>query len=227
LCQICRDHPRFKTSFTNITETGLGFCCEEATKIIFSFTDKISPVLVSDDFNNEEVTFLENAVLDFKKQALGVLQDRNAPINDRINNLLNLCNANFIKNYGKKIIKKFCLLEKLSKSWGARLKAVKNANFNLTVDENLSLYCEQFLVNSLYRHLSTAEDIINAYAITVACVISWALIQLIYKTEVCGGICSGSEFLTLIDITRDFSSNVEYSPNNVNKLFNFAYKFVY
>ena len=90
LCQICRDHPRFKTSFTNITETGLGFCCEEATKIIYSFTDKISPVLISDDFNNEEVTFLEKAVLDFKKQALGVLQDRNAPINDRINNLLNI-----------------------------------------------------------------------------------------------------------------------------------------
>ena len=93
----------------------------------------------------------------------------------------------------------------------------------MTVDENLSLYCEQFLVNSLYRHLSTAEDITNAYAITVACVFSWALIQLIYKSEV----CSGSEFLTLIDITRDFSSNVEYSPNNVNKLFNFAYQFVY
>ena len=41
LCQVCRDHPRFRSFFDDRTETGLGFCCEEATRIIFSFDGKI------------------------------------------------------------------------------------------------------------------------------------------------------------------------------------------
>ena len=45
LCQICSDHPRFRSATTNSLETGLGFCCEEATKIILSFKDKIQPII--------------------------------------------------------------------------------------------------------------------------------------------------------------------------------------
>jgi lysine-N-methylase len=46
LCQVCRDHPRFRSFFTDRIETGLGFCCEEATRQILSFENKIEPVLV-------------------------------------------------------------------------------------------------------------------------------------------------------------------------------------
>ena len=41
LCQVCRDHPRFRSFFDDRIETGLGFSCEEAAKIILSFKDKI------------------------------------------------------------------------------------------------------------------------------------------------------------------------------------------
>ena len=53
LCQICRDHPRFRSCFDDRVETGLGFACEEATRIILSYKEKIQPILVSED-NSEK-----------------------------------------------------------------------------------------------------------------------------------------------------------------------------
>ncbi|MBR0462814.1 MAG: flagellin lysine-N-methylase [Clostridia bacterium] len=37
LCQICRDHPRFRNYFSGRVEIGLGLVCEEATRLILSW----------------------------------------------------------------------------------------------------------------------------------------------------------------------------------------------
>ena len=34
LCQICADHPRFRSYFSDRTELGLGLCCEEAARLV-------------------------------------------------------------------------------------------------------------------------------------------------------------------------------------------------
>jgi len=39
LCNICRDHPRFKNFYENVVEIGLGLSCEEACRIILSKKD--------------------------------------------------------------------------------------------------------------------------------------------------------------------------------------------
>lgn len=221
LCQICRDHPRFKSGFSSITETGLGFCCEEATKIILSFTEKIQPVLINDG-DSEELDFCEKAVFDFRAKALALLQDRNAPISDRVNTVLSIANADFNSIDGSKILKTFLTFKRLNKSWGVRLKNLKNTPFTFTANESLALYCEQFLVNSVYRHLSTAEDIVGAQAVTVAIIISWFVIQNVYYAEA----TNENEFSVLVDVVREFSAEVEYCPQNVTKLFNFANKFI-
>ena len=36
LCDICREHPRFYNWFGDYTEVGLGLCCEEAERLLFS-----------------------------------------------------------------------------------------------------------------------------------------------------------------------------------------------
>ena len=36
LCQICRDHPRFRNFYADRTEIGLGLCCEAAGELILS-----------------------------------------------------------------------------------------------------------------------------------------------------------------------------------------------
>lgn len=49
LCDICREHPRHYEWFGRYTEVGLGLCCEEAGRLIFSSPEKITYIEMSDD----------------------------------------------------------------------------------------------------------------------------------------------------------------------------------
>ncbi len=42
LCQICRDHPRFRNFYADRTEIGLGLCCEAAGELILSQQEKLT-----------------------------------------------------------------------------------------------------------------------------------------------------------------------------------------
>ncbi len=222
LCQVCRDHPRFKTFFDNSTEIGLGFCCEHATRIILSYQDKIQPVLAKDDGTCSELSFIQNQILKFRKNAILIIQDRNKNINDRINELLSLCDTVLCEKDFKKILKLFLSLERLDKSWGARLKNLNGKSFKLNTDSKFSLYCEQFLVNSLFRHISNCDDTMLLKGRLVTCIISWWIIKSIFENE----ILTHNEFELICDIVRAYSAEVEYSQKNLNKLYNFSYKLI-
>jgi len=221
LCQVCRDHPRFRSFFEDRTEMGLGFCCEQASAVILSFTGKIKPLLFSDDGKAEDLSYNHKNVLEFRQRALDILQDRAVDINNRISSLLTLCNAGGENDF-KKIVKAFLSLERLDNAWGSRLKRVKTDNFNQQTNGELSLYCEQFLSNGIYRHLSSAEDTMWVRAITVSLIFAWWVIKEIISTE----RAAGDLLSTTADVIRAYSSEVEYSPKNLDKLFGFAYKFI-
>ncbi len=218
LCQVCRDHPRFRSFFSRHVEMGLGFACEQATKIILSYKDKIKLIRTLDDDIAEQPTFIEQRLLSFRDKALAIIQDRTDDINDRINDLLSFCKADFHAKDFNKILKCFLNFEKLDKSWNKRLKALKKKSFTLHTDQNLSIYCEQFLVNSLYRHLADAEDVMSARIRACSLIFSWWIIKSIFQNE----IAINDEFELICDIVRAYSAEVEYSQKNLNKLFNFA-----
>lgn len=222
LCQVCRDHPRFKSFFNDRVETGLGFCCETATKLILTFEAQIALLLVSDDNKNEELDFNQKNVLTFREKEINLLQDRALSINDRINNLLIECRAEILEQDFNKIIKRFLSLERVNQGWTKRLKSIKN-KLNKNTNENLSRYAEQFLVNSLYRHLADAEDTMWVRARAIACVLSWWIINSVIEQEFDGE----NDLLTVtVDVVREFSVEVEYSQKNLDKLFDFAYGFI-
>ncbi len=57
LCQICRDHPRFRNFWSDRTELGLGLVCEEAARLILFSSGAEEPmrlVELSDDGEPEE-----------------------------------------------------------------------------------------------------------------------------------------------------------------------------
>lgn len=49
LCQICRDHPRFRNFWSDRIEMGLGLVCEEAARLILSEAEPLSLVVLSED----------------------------------------------------------------------------------------------------------------------------------------------------------------------------------
>ncbi len=223
LCQVCRDHPRFRSFFDDRVEVGLGFCCEESARIILSFTDKIKPKLINDDGKSEELDFIQNNVLVFREKALNIVQDRSLDINKRIEDLLALCNAQIGRKDFSKIIKMFYSFERLDKSWTNRLKSLKRNSLIIQTDNSLTQYAEQFLVNSLYRHLYDAEDTFSVRARAIACVVGWWLINSVFELEKTNGL---NEFTLLVDVVRAYSAEVEYSQNNLDKLYILTEKYV-
>ena len=49
LCDICRDHPRFRSFWSDRTELGLGLVCEEAARLILGRETPMRLVTLSDD----------------------------------------------------------------------------------------------------------------------------------------------------------------------------------
>ncbi len=223
LCQICRDHPRFRTFFNDRIETGLGFCCEEVAKIILSFEGKICPTLIDDDSAPKALDFTQTNILEFRKKALNIVQDRATNINERIDTLLSLCKARINCEDFAKILKTFYSFERMDKNWTARLKRVSKTAFTPHTDTSLAHYTEQFLANGLYRHLYDAEDTMWVRAKTVACIFGWWLIKSIFEQE---RTAKTDNFQLLVDVVRAYSAEVEYSQKNLDKLFSLAYKFI-
>jgi lysine-N-methylase len=223
LCQVCADHPRFRSFFADRTETGLGFCCEEATKIILSYKDKIQPILAQDDGLNEELDFIEKSLLEFRKRAIDIIQDRNADINQRIKNLLSLCSADINEVGLKKLQKLLLSLEHIDKTWIKKLKQIKKTKLNLQINDQFSHFAEQFLVNSIYRHVSSAEDTMWARGVVVSFVLCFLIIQGLAVQEISKG---ENVFNAVAETIRTFSAEVEYSQKNLNKLFNFTNKLI-
>lgn len=220
LCQVCKDHPRFRSFFTNFTETGLGFCCEEATKIILTYQDKITPVLDIDDKNTEKTDFIEESVISFREKALSILQDRTLLINDRIYSLLELVKFNLKIQDFNKIAKAFSSLESVDKTWDNKIKSLKNITPKYVIDQSLAHYSEQFLANSIYRHLSLADDVRDAHTRLIFTIVSWWIIFNIYDKE----NQKEQNLELLIDIIRQYSVEVEYSQKNLGKIIKFINK---
>ena len=223
LCQVCRDHPRFRSFLDDRVEMGLGFCCEEATRIILSYKEKIQLNLIKDDKKEEPLEFNKKGVLEFRENALDIVQDRSISINERINNLLRLCRADIGERDYKKIVKTFLRFERLDKEWGKRLKGIRKRPFIRILPEKLSLYAEQFLANGIYRHLLDAEDTMTVRGRAIAIIISWWIVQAVFDSEI---LKSDDEFSLIVDVVRAYSAEVEYSQKNLDKLFDFSYGFI-
>ncbi len=56
LCDICRDHPRFRNFWTGFAEVGLGLSCEEAARIILSAKEPMRLTVLGDCDENGVLT---------------------------------------------------------------------------------------------------------------------------------------------------------------------------
>lgn len=219
LCQVCRDHPRFRSFFNDRTETGLGFCCEQATRIILTYPDKIQAILASDDGASAQPDFNQTNILQFREKVLNIIQDRQNPIDQRIQTLLKECRFDRTGFDFKSFIKRLLSLEKADKNWAKTLKQLQNVNpeqLSTKTDPDNQLVAEQFIVNGIFRHLSDAEDTLWVRARTVSIILAWWLVLNISKHTK----------TDIFDVVRAYSVEIEYSQKNLNKLYDYSYKLI-
>ncbi len=200
LCQICRDHPRFYNDVYGITEKGVGLCCEAAAKLVLT---KTAPVrLVSDDG-----TFPQNAFYRERDALLAVLQNRRMSLDERMERVLErvgvsspIEKADWVSVYKA--------LERLDRAWEERLNGVDCLCKD--IPPQLETACEQLLCYFLYRHSGGASEEFLFRECVQFAVLSCRVIVTLCRS------CSVEE---LVEVARMYSSEIEYSDENVDILF--------
>ncbi len=213
LCNICSLHPRFKNFYTSFVETGLGLCCEEACRLVLTYKDKFKIKIDSDVFLTDE----EEEFIIIRQDIFSILQNRNKSVYDRLVELANKFGLEFLFDT-QKLYDLYTSLERLDSNWSQKLENLKNLDFNMDIfhREDMQLLFEQLSVYFVFRHLSEA-----IWDSDYSCWISFVLVSVF----VIGMLFSyytydlkTFDFEKAFDLVRMYSSEIEYSDENINKI---------
>ena len=206
LCQICADHPRFRSYFTDRTEIGLGLCCEEAARLILSREKPMTLVPLEDDGEADRLPEDEAALLALRGELIALMQDESRAIDDRLDALLAAVDFVIPDRDWQEI---YHSLERLDPAWDDCLDTL---DFPRPVPEGLNPAVRNFCVYLLFRHLPGAledEDIPGRVAFGVL------------STRVLMALCAAKPDCTLADcmeFARMYSAEIEYDEDNIAAL---------
>ena len=232
LCDICADHPRYRNYFSDRTEIGLGLCCEAAGRLILGRTEKTRIITLESDSENESLTSQEEEFFVLREKVLQILQDRKMSIDERIIKMLSSCPATLPNYSNAELADLFLSLERLDSEWDSYLLTLKNAPDTTALPTQLIISCdseekeqaqvtfetvsEQLLVYFLLRHSRLEDSESNLPKAVLFTALSYELFR-----RLCAVLYEEKGTLTLDDIVelaRLYSSEVEYSDENINKL---------
>lgn len=220
LCQICSDHPRFRNYFTNHIEMGLGLCCEAAAELILSRREIVS---LSTDYSQFEMRDDEREFLRLRDEIISILQDRSTPLWERAGKMVERCGGFIPAEALTTWCDELLGLERLDERWG-RLLRFYETNFENTNVETFEAYMsgreneyEQMLVYFVYRHLPGALADSN-YSGRAA--FAYFAARLMFELGALIFGAKGNFPLSLqAELVRMFSSEIEYSDENLDILF--------
>ncbi len=213
LCQICADHPRFRSYFSDRTEIGLGLCCEAAAMLVLSQQSPMTLIMLEDDGQADALPEEEAALLALRDELIRGMQDESRPLSQRLHALLDAAGLALPDRDWPAF---YHTLERLDTRWDAALDKLPDrlpAAFSaLAAQPALMRALSNFCVYLLYRHLPGAledEDIPGRIAF---CVLSVRMLA---------ALCAAHPGCTLADCAeyaRMYSAEIEYSEENLSAL---------
>ena len=211
LCDICRDHPRYRVFLPGRTEIGLGLCCEEAARLLLSQTEKVTLCgEVSAAPPRESVELLL-----FRQKLLDAAQDRRLSLGGRMQKILSLAGASLPRRTARTWAAFFAALEPLEEEFPEALSrldgAVDFAGFH-AVSAAWETEYEQLLVYFLLRHLLADEGRGLPQRATFAVLSTATLYALGAATRTEKGAVS---FAERVELARLWSASMEYSEENM------------
>lgn len=210
LCQICDDHPRFRNFFSDREEIGLGLCCEAVAELILKRKEKTEFITISG--NGELIDSEETSFFDNRNKVYSILQNRDYIVNERIKQLcatyeISLPQWDFSK--WSDILRN---LERLDIKWDKyldKLTKLDSINYDKYSSEEWELSREQLLVYMVYRHMAE-----GFYDESIQERLAFAIVSDMLIIAICQAT---SEDIT--EIARSYSSEIEYSDDNLNTIF--------
>ncbi len=246
LCQICTDHPRFRSFFSDRTEIGVGLCCEAAAALVLTQAEPMRLCTQGAEALEPE----EEAFLAARETLFAIAQERARPLDERMDELLAQTGATLPERSGAEWFEVYIKLERLEPEWDICLAALQNAPA-LAVPPVLVLPAEQLLCYFLYRHLAGALDDGCFAARTAFAVLSTRIVATLWQyggqpaemhPAPCGEIpyapdaeslkaaalnaervsnreaLRASDMETFCDLARRYSAEIEYSDENTAAL---------
>lgn len=207
LCQICRDHPRFRSFFSDREEIGIGLCCEEAARLVLFQKEKTEIVMLFDDGEKEDLWEEEKELLALREKLFDILQDRSIPLSERADRMLNEAGASPITDLPT-WIDRLLGLEQLDVAWQKLLDKLATQE---QTPKDLDLPLEKFMLYLLYRHLPNAEE-----ESEIRATVRFAYLGYILLKTICEKTNTPIE-----EAARLFSSEIEYSEENTATLMAF------
>ena len=219
-CDICREHPRFRTFYENFTETGLGLCCEEAARLILNFKEPFGLYLLEGD-GEIELSEDEAEILSMRNDVISVLTNRERPLSERFEKLSEMLGFSFDGILPDGLLPMYISLERLDESWTECLRSIweYKGKVSFIDEEEFSIPFEQLSVYFIYRHFSNAdrksrEKEICAFSV-FSCLIIGAMAE--EKKKRTGNLTVSD----IEELSRMYSSEIEYSEENTEKLLEF------
>lgn len=203
LSQVCDDHPRFRNFYESRTEIGFGLCCEAAAKMILEKETKTKIIEIDEDgeeafFSPEEAEFFES-----REKLFALIQNREKPFAERISDALEEVGASGFEIDFNALAKECLSLERLDESWTDVLeKIAKNPSAPEIKDETAA---EQLFCYFIFRFFSDGNRVLS---------LLFALLSF-YMTE------KAAEYVGIHEAARLWSSEIEYSDENTDILFDY------
>ncbi len=213
LCEICAQHPRFYNHYENVTEAGLGLCCEAAAELILH--DDTPFALEHFDLNSEDYTENEREVLSLRSALIAQMQDQSLSIKECHARILELMDCQMPERSVMDWARVYLDLERLDDRWTVLLRRLEEERIEdvyRVADEGLSIPLEQLTVYFLYRHFSAAETWEQAQALLMFAVLSTQIVMALLSLR--------GEQEDIAEYARMYSSEIEYSDENVWRLCN-------
>ncbi len=219
LCQICRDHPRYRNFYSDRTEIGLGLCCEVVGTLILKRTQKITLTVLEEDNEEDELLAPDESLLVWREQLIEIAQDRSQPIEARVAAILKAAEMTLPDRNRSEWAEIYLELERLEESWTDRLQELKKTDIAYAPVLDTPAWevaFEQLLVYFLYRQLPGALDDGVYEGRAAFAVLSYIMIRDLCRTH---AVLHGSVDLDdLVEIARQYSAEIEYSDENVEAL---------
>ena len=210
LCQICADHPRFRNFFSDREYIGLGLCCEAAGRLILGRQEKVGFTVLEDDGAEEEMYEEELEILEALEDMTEFFQDRSIPMIERVGEILDELGLVPEINYTRWAYFLYGL-ERLDDKWDDELEMLKTGEEKQDM-KLWELPFEQLMVYLLYRHLPAAREDGRVDERIAFCCIMWLIIRRICAAK------EKLEFEDIVEVCRLFSSEIEYSDENIYKI---------
>lgn len=201
LCHICREHPRFYNELPGRTEAGIGLCCEEAVRLLRSGDKHLK--LIAEGVGEED------ALIELRDEIFAILQDDSLSFTQRESKAMALFGMVPMSFEAQALADVYLSLERLDEDWTRRLSALKERKDESLEPRISTLPYLRLTEYFIYRHFATAPDEYEAALRLQFAFLSTRL------------ICAMDTIFDDAESTRLYSSEIEYSDENVDKILDY------